>query len=363
MDIFDKDKFNIIFDIQSNNAHEQHINRFKQCAHLGIFRNVMPKSLGGFENTYFELCEQYENLGNKVVDTGLILSLHAHFWGGIYAIFKFGTDHQRSTWLPLAISGNTITGQAMTEPKIGSDIIAMQTYAEETSKGFILNGHKRYITNAPIADWLLIYAKTSDGISAFIVKKDDNGVQFIDGHKVAGCISCPIGEVILTNSLLPVDRLVGNLNSGSSMIQHILEHERAFLFSGILGIMEWQLEYVLKHVKKRVVSNKPLTNNQAISHKLAEMRLRIDTVRLWIKNCAYLKDNAKRISLASAQTKLFASEAFLQSSIDAVQILGAAGLECDSILHQLTLDALAGRLFSGSSEIQRNIIASLIGAA
>ncbi|MBW6453817.1 MAG: acyl-CoA dehydrogenase family protein, partial [Methyloprofundus sp.] len=140
-----------------------------------------------------------------------------------------------------------------------------------------------------------------------------------------------------------------------------LELERAFIFAGIIGIMQWQLEQVIKFSRQRQSNGLHLGANQAISHKIADMQCRIDTCLLWVNECARLKDAGKRISLASAQTKLIASEAFLQSSLDAVHIFGATGLLEENKMLGLVQDAMASRLFSGSSEIQKNIIAALIG--
>ena len=145
------------------------------------------------------------------------------------------------------------------------------------------------------------------------------------------------------------------------MIQQALELERAFIFAGICGVMDWQLDSVIKFSRERKVNGTHLGKNQAISHKVADMKLRLDTIRLWVNECARLKDNNKRITLASAQTKLFAAEAFLQSSLDAVHILGSSALIVDSPMTRLVSDALSSRLFSGSSEIQKNIIAALLG--
>lgn len=125
--------------------------------------------------------------------------------------------------------------------------------------------------------------------------------------------------------------------------------------------MEWQLRQVVDFSRKRRIGGAHLGKNQAISHRIAEMKLRLDSTRLWVRECARLSDAGRGISMASAQTKLFAAEAFLQSSLDAVQILGARGLDEKQPMARLAQDAMGGRLFSGSSEIQRNIIASLLG--
>ena len=140
-----------------------------------------------------------------------------------------------------------------------------------------------------------------------------------------------------------------------------MELERAFIFAGIIGIMQWQLEQVIHHSRQRQVNGTHLGANQAISHKIADMKCRLESCLLWVNECARLKDSGKRISLASAQTKLFASEAFLQSSLDATHIMGAKGLIVENKMTTLVQDAMASRLFSGSSEIQKNIIAALLG--
>jgi len=225
----------------------------------------------------------------------------------------------------------------------------------------MLNGHKRYITNTSIADILVIYARLDNKLSAFIVHSEDMGAAFESGPEVTGCKTATMGDVILENCFIPADRQLGKTGSGNMMVQQALELERAFIFAGISGVMEQQLQTVIKFSRQRQVNGTHLGKNQAISHKIAEMKLRLDTIQLWLNECARLKDGNKRITLASAQIKLFAAEAFLQSSLDAVQILGSAGLLENSAIAGLVDDALASRLFSGSSEIQKNIIAALLG--
>jgi len=286
---------------------------------------------------------------------------NAHLWGSVFPLLNYGSEKQQQAWLPGLVNGNTVGGHAITEPHAGSDLNALTTHAVAVADGFILNGHKRYITNTPIADLLVIYARLDNQLAAFLILKNDQGARFSDGPIVSGCETAPMGDVILENCLIPADRLLGKTGMGNSIIQHALELERAFIFAGIGGIMQWQLNEVIRYSRERKINSLPLGKNQAISHKIAEMKLRLDTIQLWLNECARLKDANKRITLASAQTKLFASEAFLQSSLDAVQILGAYGLLSDSIMPTLVNDAMASRLFSGSSEIQKNIIAALSG--
>lgn len=335
--------------------------RLQYCAQQGLFRHAVPAERGGFDNRFADLVNAHESLGKACQDPGLLLSINAHLWGSLFPILNYGSALQQETYLDDLMAGRRVGGHAITEPQAGSDLNALAMTAELTDSGFLLNGHKRYITNTPIADVLVVYARLDDKLSAFIVHHDDQGADFHDSPQVSGCRNATMGDVILSNCLIPHSRQLGKTGAGNMMIQQALELERAFIFAGLCGVMDWQLETVLKFSRERRVNGAHLGKNQAISHKIADMKLRLDTIRLWVNECARLKDGNRRITLASAQTKLFAAEAFLQSSLDAVHILGSSGLIEGSPMAGLVGDALASRLFSGSSEIQKNIIAALLG--
>jgi alkylation response protein AidB-like acyl-CoA dehydrogenase len=335
--------------------------RFFYCASQGLLKYAIPENLGGNGTRFADLVKAHETLGRATKDSGLLLSINAHLWGALFPLLNYGNAQQQEIYSHPLMSGQLVGGHAITEPQGGSDLNSLTMTAVRTETGFLLKGHKRYITNTPIADLLVIYALLDNKLSAFIVHNDDEGVKFNDFPQVAGCRSATMGDVILENALIPQTRQLGKTGAGNMMIQQVMELERAFIFAGLCGIMEWQLESVIRFSRERKVNGAHLGKNQAISHKIADMKLRLDTIRLWVNECARLKDNNKRITLVSAQTKLFASEAFLQSSLDAVHILGSSGLIIDSPMAGLVNDALSSRLFSGSSEIQKNIIAALLG--
>jgi alkylation response protein AidB-like acyl-CoA dehydrogenase len=335
--------------------------RLQYCANQGLFRHAMPADRGGYGNRFADLVNAHETLGKACKDTGLLLSINAHLWGSLFPILNYGTARQQEIYLNNLMSGHLVGGHAITEIQAGSDLNALAMTAVHTGEGILLNGHKRFITNTPIAGLLVVYARLDNKLSAFIVQCDDEGANFLDSPRVSGCRSASMGDVILENCLIPHNRQLGKTGAANIMIQQALELERAFIFAGFCGVMDWQLDYVVKFSRERKVNGAHLGKNQAISHKIAEMKLRLDTIRLWINECARLKDNNKRITLASAQTKLFAAEAFLQSSLDAVHILGSRGLIENNPMATLVTDALASRLFSGSSEIQKNIISALLG--
>lgn len=335
--------------------------RLQACADCGLFGHAIEAQYGGIGNTFLELSEQHRSLGYQSQDPGLVLAVNAHVWGALFAIHRFGSEMQKKQWIPPLLNGEIIGGHAITEPHAGSDVSAISTTYRKTENGYTLDGHKRYITNTPIAGMIIIYAKSVDTsqLSAFIVLSSDPGVQFENAPTVAGCDGASMGDIVLNNCTITADRHLGKTGAGSTMIQLALELERAFIFSGVSGVMKWQLEQAINYARKRDSGKGKLGQHQAISHKIAEMSLRLDTTELWIHRCASLLDDSKRITVPSAQTKLYASEAFLQSSLDFVHILGAAGLNATSTAW--VSDAMAGKLMSGSSEIQKNIIAAMLG--
>lgn len=339
------------------------ITRLQACANAGLFRHAIDAQIGGHGDSFASLASTHEALGKQSRDPGLLLALNAHIWGGIATVMRFGDTAQKSQWLPALLSGEIIGGHAITEPHAGSNVQMIETRYHDTENGYILNGHKRFITNTPIAGMMIVYAKQqgSNKICAFIITPEDKGADFLDAPAVNGCATASMGDIILSDCFIPKSRLLGKPGAGSNMIQLALERERAFIFAGVVGVMQWQLEQVLVHAKNRMSGAANIGQHQAISHKIADMKLRLDSMRLWITRCADLLDAGKRITIASAETKLYASEAFLQSSLDAIHILGASGLSDE--FTRLVDDAMAGKLMAGSSEIQKNIIAAMLGLA
>jgi alkylation response protein AidB-like acyl-CoA dehydrogenase len=335
--------------------------RFLTCATSGLLCHAINAQYGGLGDSFQALSEVHAELGLRTRDPGLLLAINAHLWGVVFPLLRFGTEQQKQEWLPGLLGGELIGGHAITEPQAGSDINALITTAVAVKGGYRLQGHKRYITNAPLADVLVVYAREegASSLSAFMVRCDDQGVEFRNGPAVKGCATATMGDVVLSDCDIPAERLLGKPGAGAVMIQLALEHERAFVFAGMTGVMLWQLQRVIEYARTRSAGSGYLSGVQAVTHRIADMQMRLDTTRLWIRECARLLDGGKRITLASAQAKLYASEAFLQSSLDAAHILGAFGLEDE--LPGLVHDAMAGRLFSGSSEIQKNIIATMLG--
>lgn len=337
------------------------LSRFRSIAEQGVLRHALPEDFGGYGDHFTALRQTHHQLGIASRDPGLLLMINAHLWGIVFPVLLYGSPKQQQQFLPQLIAGDWLGGHAITEPGCGSDVQAMTTRAERVDQDFILSGEKRYITNVPLADWLVVYAKLDGKITAFLVSRRDQGCTFSNEGRLNACRGSVTGSVILADCKIDANRLLGKPGAGTQMIQKALEYERAFVFAGIAGIMQWQLDEVVRHSRNRHSGGVHLGKHQAISHRIVDMKLRLDTIDLWLNECARLCDAGLRLTMASAQTKLYAAEAFLQSSLDAVQIMGAAGLELENAMAGLVQDALAGRLFSGSSEVQKNLIAALLG--
>ena len=334
---------------------------FAEYGKQGIFKQALPESFGGSGTTYADLDNAFRKLGKITHNPSLILSFQAHIWGGIYPLMKFGTQEQQQRYLPGLLEGKIVAGHAITELNSGSDIYNTRGNAHPQGEGFVLNGVKCYITNAPIADIILVYLKDQEHLSGFFLHKDDRGCQFVEGKPMSCFSNSPIGEVRLNDCHASTSRLLGSRYSGAQMIQSSLELERSFIFSGIVGVMEWQLDLVKKYAKNRIVRNLPLTSYQVIQHKIVDMFFRIRILENLINEATRLKSQKKRLTMQSALIKTYGSQAFLDNSNDAVHILGAIGLEEDGQLSSLVHDALGSRILGGTIEVQKNIAASLIG--
>lgn len=333
---------------------------FEEYGKQGVFKQAVSETLGGLGTTYADLHETYRNLGKATCNPSLLLSFQAHVWGGIFPLMKFGTLEQQQKYLPSLLKGKIVAGHAITEVNSGSDIYGILGTVREHGNGFLLNGVKRYITNVSIADFILVYLKDGEFLSGFLLHRDDAGCDFVGGSPMSCFSTSPMGEIRLNECFIPADRLLGQRHAGGQMIQASLELERSFIFSGIVGVMDEQITLVKNYAKKRLIRDLPLSSHQVIQHRVVEMYFRLQILDSLIREAAHLKDQGKRITIQSALIKTFGSQAFLDNSNEAVHILGALGLQ-DGRLASLVHDALGTRILGGTVEIQKNIVASLIG--
>ncbi|MGA2222957.1 MAG: acyl-CoA dehydrogenase family protein [Syntrophobacteraceae bacterium] len=339
---------------------------WKKCAQFGLHGLPMPEKYGGLAKDILTCVTVMEGLGYACKDSGLLFAINSTIWTCECPILKFGTDAQKEKYLPGLIDGSLIGGHAATEPDAGSDAFSMKCRAERKGDRYILNGAKIFISNAPIADFLLVFAVTNKnkgfaGISAFVVEKGFPGFSVGKPLDMMGLRTCPLGEVILQDCEVPAENILGKEGGGAGIFSSEMELERSCLFAMHLGAMERELEQCVNYAKMREQFGRPIGKYQSISHKIADMRLRIELSRLILYKVAWMKTQGKRAPVESAIAKLFISESYLQTCLDALQIHGAYGYSKELDIERNLRDSIAGRIYSGTSEIQRNTIASYLG--
>lgn len=339
---------------------------WKKCADFGIQGMPMPEAYGGLGLDVTTCLIAMQALGKHCRDSGFLFSLNSHMWTCEIPILDFGTEEQKTHYLPRMIEGSIVGGHAMTEPGSGSDAYSMRTTAKKTDTGYVLNGSKVFISNAPIADVLLIFASTDRelgwaGITGFLVEKDNPGLHVGKPLSKIGLKTSPTGELTLEDCEVPESAMLGRLGQGSAIFSAEMEWERSCLFACHLGAMQRQLEECVQYAKDREQFGEPIGNFQGVSHKIADMRVRIELGELMLHKVAWMKNRGKRAPLESAMAKLVVSEAYMASSIDALHLRGGYGFMSEYEADRDLLDAAGGKIYSGTSEIQRNIIARFLG--
>ncbi len=339
---------------------------WRACAKFGIQGLPVPAELGGAGVDILTTVVVMEALGYGCHDNGLIFSLNAQMWSLELPLVTFGTQAQQQAYLPGLIAGDLVGVHAMTEPDSGSDAFSMRTRAERTGDGYVLNGTKLYITNAPVADVVLVFAAHQDkptmaGISAFLVEKGTPGFSVSRGLDKMGLRTSPMGEVVLNECVGPASSLVGREGAGMAIFNSSMTWERSCILASALGVMQRQLEACTGYARERRQFGQPIGKFQAVAGKVADMYLRLEAARLLVYQAAWLGQQGKPALAEAAAAKLFASEAWVASSLDAIQVHGAYGYMKASGIERDLRDAVASTIYSGTSEIQRVILARMLG--
>lgn len=343
-------------------------NLWEQCATFGIQGLSVPKKYGGAleEVNLMRAMLAMEGLGFGCLDNGLAFGLNAQMWTVQLPIYHFGSEIQRHKYLTPMTAGKMIGAHALTEPDAGSDIYSMQTTATKVAGGYVLNGEKRLITFGPIADIALVFAKSNEklgkwGISAFIVEKNMKGYHATPVQHKMGLRTIPIGALSFDDCFVPDENRLGKEGNGFSIMNHTLEYDRCCILASQLGAMERQLKNSIKYIKKRKQFGQPVSKFQAVANRIADMKLRLETCRLLLYKVAWMKSIGKSAILEAALLKLHLGESFITSSLDAIRCYGGSGYLTETGIERDMRDAVGGVLYAGTSDIQRNIIASMLG--
>jgi acyl-CoA dehydrogenase len=282
---------------------------------------------------------------------------------GTYAISKSAPEHIRDFWLSRAVAGKAIAAFALTEPEAGSDIAAIQTSARIDGDAYVINGRKRFISNAGIADFYTVFARTGtrDGgraeLSAFVVSAKMPGFSVVERTQLMA--PHPIGEIQFDNCRVPAEDRIGIEGDGFRLAMETLDTFRASVGAAACGMARRALDESVRYATSRKQFGRLLAEHQLIQEKLANMVTELDAARLLVYSAAYLKDTgSSRVTREASQAKFYASEAAGRIIDSAVQIHGGAGLVRGSVVERLYRDVRALRIYEGTSEIQKIVIAS-----
>jgi hypothetical protein len=339
---------------------------WQKCAQFGLQGLAVPEEYGGTGADILTTMFVMEGLGYGCRDNGLIFALNAQMWSVQHPILVFGSEAQKQKYLPALCRGELIGAHGMTEPDSGSDAYSLRTRAEKCRDGYVLNGSKMFVTSAPIADIAVVFATTNPelgrwGISAFLVEKGTPGFSVSRDLDKMGLRTSPMGELILQDCYIPAENRLGPEGSGVSLFSSSMEWERSCILGSHIGAMERQLEACIRYARERRQFKQAIGKFQAVSNRIAEMKVRLETARLMLYKVAWLKKMGQSAEMEAAIAKLYLSECFVQSSQDAIRIHGGYGYMTEFEVERDLRDSMGGLLYSGTSDIQRVIIANWLG--
>jgi alkylation response protein AidB-like acyl-CoA dehydrogenase len=339
---------------------------WKRCAQMGIQALPLPQEYGGSGSDALTIVATLEALGYGCTDNGLLFSINAHMWASEIPILTFGTEAQKEHYLSRLGGGDWVGAHAMTEPDSGSDAYSLRTRAERRGDHWVLNGRKMFITNAPIADVVIVFATVDpalgpDGVTAFLVDPHAAGFSVSRTIHKMGLRTSPMGEVVLEDCEVPAEGVLGKIGGGPAIFTASMEWERTCILASQLGAMQRLLENATKYARERRQFGRAIGEFSGVASKLAEMEVRLESARLLIYKAAWQKARGKRALREASIAKLFVAEASVTSCLEAIQIHGGYGYMTEFQIERELRDAVAGKLYSGTSEIQKLIIAGMRG--
>jgi len=328
---------------------------------LGLLGVCVPESYGGAGADFVSYILVLEELSRA--DAGVGVTVAVHTSACTLPILQFGTDEQRSRFVPELARGDRIGCFALTEPGAGSDAGAIVTRAERVDGGWHVIGTKQWITNAAFGGTVLLFARTSPetrsarGVSAFVLDGED--VEITRTEEELGLNSSATNDIAV-DTVVGEDRLIGDEGHGFRIAMATLDGGRIGIAAQAVGIAQAAYEVALRYAQQREAFGRRIADHQAIQHKLANMSMEIDAARLLVLRAAWLKANGRSHTEAGAKAKLFASEMARRQTAEAIQVLGGYGYTKEFPVERFYRDAKITEIYEGTSEIQRLVIARQI---
>jgi len=333
---------------------------------LGLLGLCLPVEYGGGGLGALETAGLIEAFGRACDRTGLVFAASAHLFACAVPIAEFGSDALRERLLPGLASGELVAGNAMTETDAGSDVSHLATVAERTDGGWLLNGEKSFVSNGPAADVFVTYATTDPaaghlGVTGFVVERGTPGLTVGEPFDKLGLADCPAASVTFEHCFVPAENVLGGEGIGGAVFQHSMGWERACLFAGYLGLMDRLIEQCVAHVRSRRQFGRRLADFQAVANRLVEMKLRAESARLLLYRACWSMDQGRDSVMQIALSKLAVSEGALAAALEAMHVFGARGYLNDYGIATYLRDTIPSTIFSGTSDIQRLLIAKELG--
>jgi isovaleryl-CoA dehydrogenase len=333
---------------------------------LGLHGLTVDEEDGGLGLGYLEHVVAVEEVSRASASIGLSYGAHSNLC--VNQIRRWANPEQKAKYLPKLISGEHVGSLAMSEAGAGSDVVSMKLKADQVQGGYVLNGTKFWITNAPYADTLVVYAKSaadagSRGITAFLIEKDDEGFSIGQKIEKVGMRGSPTAELVFDDCFIPEDRIMGPLHGGVGVLMSGLDYERVVLAGLQLGVMQACLDVVLPYVRERKQFGKAIGSFQLMQAKVADMYVALNSARSYVYNVAKACDAGQTTRFDAAGAILLASESAVKVAGEAIQALGGAGYTKDWPVERYWRDAKLLDIGAGTNEIRRMLIGrELIGA-
>jgi isovaleryl-CoA dehydrogenase len=326
---------------------------------LGLHGITVAEEDGGSGLGYLEHCIAMEEVSRASASVGLSYGAHSNLC--VNQLRRNGNADQKSRFLPALISGEHVGALAMSEPGSGSDVVSMRTRAEKRGDRWVLNGNKMWITNGPVAETLIVYAKTDPqagarGITAFIIEKGFRGfstAQKLDKLGMRGSDTC---ELVFEDCEVPEENVLGDVGRGVNVLMSGLDYERAVLAAGSLGIMQACMDVVMPYIHERKQFGQPIGTFQLVQGKIADMYVTMNACKAYVYAVAKACDRGETTREDAAGAILIAAEKATQMALDAIQLLGGNGYINDYPTGRLLRDAKLYEIGAGTSEIRRMLI-------
>jgi len=332
---------------------------WEKMGELGLLGITVPEADGGTGLGYLEHVVAMEEISRASASVGLSYGAHSNLC--VNQLRRWGNPGQKARYLPKLISGEHVGALAMSEPAAGSDVVSMRLKAEKRGDRYVLNGSKMWITNAPAADTLVVYAKTdasagSRGISAFLVERGFKGFSVAQKLDKLGMRGSETGELVFEDCEIPAENMMGPLNGGAKILMSGLDYERAVLSAGPIGIMQACMDVVMPYVRERKQFGESIGSFQLVQGKLADMYVGMNAARSYVYAVAKACDRGQTTRKDAAGAILYAAEAATRMALDAIQLLGGNGYINEYSTGRLLRDAKLYEIGAGTSEIRRWLI-------